>query len=238
MSARSGSHGDLPAPMRVSVSERFRFGALFGATLLFVVAALVAGSRGWLDRETLRATIAAGGPWAPVWFVVAGSLLPLGWVPRSVVTATGGALFGTAAGAGLGLLAGVLAALAGYGMGRALGADYVARRMGPRGRAFAGFLSRRGFLAVFLGRTCPLMNCEAVSLASGLLALPMRRYVAATLAAMAPTSLLYAAIGSSIVAREATTLRFTVAVVYVATTIVTAAVLWRAWRTENPRQPA
>lgn len=157
---------------------------------------------GRLTAEDLEALVAAGGMWSPLLFVLIASVAPLVWVPRMMTSIVAGALFGFWAGAALALLGGVGGALAGYWLGHSLGHDFVMKKIGPRGKAIADFLARRGLIAIALGRISPVTNCEAISLGSGLIGLPMRVYVPSTIIGMLPGSLLYSAFGSSVVAQD------------------------------------
>jgi len=192
---------------------------------------------GRLTAEDIESLVAAGGMWSPLVFVVIASVAPLVWVPRMMTSIAAGALFGFWAGAVLGLIGGVGGALAGYWMGHSLGHDFVMKKIGPRGKAIADFLARRGLVAIALGRISPVTNCEAISLGSGLLGLPMRVYIPSTIIGMLPGSLLYAAFGSSLMVQNDTWTG--VALTVVVALLMTAGTgwwLWRMWKKDKAEQ--
>ncbi len=94
-------------------------------------------------------------------------------------------------------------------------------------------------MPVGTGSSVPLRHAALVAGAHGWRAfaafVARRGFLAATVAAMAPTSVLYAAIGDSIVAEKAGRFRAPVAALYVAMTVVSGALLWRAWRGDRPK---
>lgn len=214
-----------------------RDAAGFASFVVFVagllVLAIVAGTQDFLSAPDIRALVERGGAWSPALYLVAASVLPLAWVPRGVLTTVAGALFGMWPGAALGLAGGLGGALVAYAVAVKLGYPFVARRAGVRGRRVLEFVRRRGFLAIVLGRLCPVLSCEAVSLASGLTAIPMRTYLPASVVGMVPGAILFSALGSSLVEPDAAWVTVGSAVAAVVLAAATAAVLWRYWRKEG-----
>lgn len=206
--------------------------------LLLALLALFAWAvgTGVLTEELLKGWVEAGGAWSPLVFVVIATIAPLAWVPRMMTSIVAGALFGLWVGAALALAGGVGGGMAGYWLGKKLGHDFVMAKIGPKGKRIADFLARRGFIAISLGRISPITNCEAISLGSGLLGVPMRVYVPSTIVGMAPGSLMYAAFGASVLDENGwtnTTVSIAVAVVL---TAITGAWLWVMWRKDTAAQ--
>ncbi|MEQ1506930.1 MAG: VTT domain-containing protein [Myxococcota bacterium] len=180
--------------MTADRSAALRFGVL-AAGLGFAAIGVVSATRAGWSIDALRGVVAAAGVWGPLAYLSAAAVLPLVWVPRLGLVTLAGALFGGPLGAVLGSLGGLLGVALGYAVARRLGADYVLGRPGA-GRV-VGLIETHGVPLVILGRVCPVIPCEGVSLACGLLAMPVRRYLAASAAAIVPTSALYAAMGAS-----------------------------------------
>ena len=222
----------------LSSREGRKFLLLVALMLGLLAVSVWAAMTGRLTEEILQSWVAAGGVWSPIVFVVIATIAPLAWVPRMMTSIVAGALFGFAAGSVLALVGGIGGGLAGYWMGHSLGHDFVMKKIGPRGKAVADFLGRRGFLAIALGRISPITNCEAISLGSGLLGLPMRVYIPSTIVGMAPGSLLYAAFGSAVLSEDAAWTSAVSAVVALAMTAATGWWLWRMWKKDKAEQLA
>lgn len=217
--------------------EKRRFVVLLGLMLGPLAITGWAHFTGRLTTEDLEALVAAGGIWSPLLFVMIASVAPLVWVPRMMTSIAAGALFGFWAGAALALMGGFGGALAGYWLGHSLGHDFVMKKIGPRGKAISDFLARRGLVAIALGRISPVTNCEAISLGSGLIGLPMRVYIPSTIVGMLPGSLLYSAFGSSVVSQNDSWTGVALSVVLAF--LMTAATgwwLWRMWKKDKAEQ--
>jgi uncharacterized membrane protein YdjX (TVP38/TMEM64 family) len=221
---------DPAAPPRRLSGEEARFAILAALTALAL--GLLIRFRGRISVESVQELVRSYGGWSPVVYLALASLLPLAFVPRWLLTAAAGALFGIGRGAVLGLAGGMGGALAGYALGRVLGSPYLEKHGGRRALAMRGFIQRHGFVAVLLGRTNPAISCEAVSLASGIAVVRLPVYVTATALGMAPGSFLYAALGDSIAVNEVT-VTFWSLIVLVVMSAVTGIWFWRAWRSDT-----
>ena len=213
----------------------------------FLLVALTAGLLGlsawavWTERlteDSLRGVVEAGGVWSPAVFVVLASVLPMAWVPRMMISIVAGALFGFVAGSALALVGGVGGGVTTYYLGRTLGHDYVMKKIGPKGKAIAEFLARRGFPAIALGRISPVTNCTSISLGSGLVGLPLRVYVPATAAGMAPSAMLYAGFGSSVLTEDAAWVTAFTGAAALLLTVATGVWLWRMWKKDQAEHAA
>ncbi len=170
-----------------------RAGALVLIILGAVALALVFGAP---DLEALRTRVAAAGAWGPALFFavyVGLSLIPC---PKALLTATGGALFGLAAGAGLSLSAALVGAVIAFGLGRLLGRETVNRLIRGRLARVDELLSDRGLSAVLLVRLVPLVPYIAINYAAGLSGVAFRHYALGSALGMVPGSLAYAALGA------------------------------------------
>jgi uncharacterized membrane protein YdjX (TVP38/TMEM64 family) len=143
----------------------------------------------------LAAEVSGLGTAGPVVVVAASAFLLLALVPRSVLAAGAGLVFGPVAG-GVYVLAGAtLAALAAFAAGRALGRDFVASR--DRLAAVDGWLTRRGVVGVALLRILPVAPFGLVSYGFGTTGIRVGSYLAGTAAGAAPSTFVYASLGDS-----------------------------------------
>jgi uncharacterized membrane protein YdjX (TVP38/TMEM64 family) len=213
--------------------ETVKFVVFIGLMVSLLGLAIGGWATGRISRESVEALVEAGGPLSPVLFVVVATLLPIAWIPRMMTSIVAGAMFGFWLGALLALAGGFGGAISAYYMGHWLGHDFVMKKIGVKGKGVVDFLARNGFIAIALGRINPVMNCEAISLGSGLMGLPMRIYIPSTLAGMAPGSLLYSAFGSSVLTEDAAWGSVISATAAVLMTVATGWWLWVLWRRDK-----
>jgi uncharacterized membrane protein YdjX (TVP38/TMEM64 family) len=145
--------------------------------------------RGWLDRQGAVGWLALTG--------VAGLAL-LAPLPRTAVSLLAGYVAGFAGGLLLAFTASLLGGLAAFGLGRHLGRDAVARRIGPRLARVDRALGDGGFLAVVAARLLPPVPFTVVSYGAGLTAVRWPPYLAGTAVGIAPGTAFYVAVGAGI----------------------------------------
>ncbi len=129
-------------------------GAIFKALLLvvFIAAAVYivrfTAVKDFLTVERMRQLLDTSGFWAPVIFIViytAGICL---FVPGTILTTIGAAIFGAYWGFIYVLIAAVLGATAAFFIGRYLGRDFAASVIGDRLRRYDEAVERNGFATV------------------------------------------------------------------------------------------
>jgi uncharacterized membrane protein YdjX (TVP38/TMEM64 family) len=173
---------------------------MWARLILFVsavaAAAAIAGLVGLPDLEQLRAGVAALGPAGPAAFILLYAGVTLVPVPKNVLTAAAGLLFGLGKGALIVLLAAVLGALGAFGLGRALGRDAVERLTGARVARVDALLSRHGLLAILGVRLVPVLPFTAINYAAELTAVRLRDYLIGTALGIIPGTIAYVALGA------------------------------------------
>src|SRR6516164_9246803 len=104
-----------------------------------VLLVALAGGIAWLalHREILQSValqqeLRHFGPWSPILFVLIYSLATVLFVPGSILTVAGGALFGPLWGTLWNLSGATLGATLAFVIARYVGSDWVARRAGKR----------------------------------------------------------------------------------------------------------
>ena len=230
-------HGVAARIPRVAVSrEAVRFGVLVGISTALLAGSIWAARAGYLTEETIRVFVERGGVWSPILFVVAATILPLMWVPRMMTSVVAGALFGFWTGTLLSLVGGLGGALAGYFMGWYFGHDYVMQKAGPFQRRLLGFIDDHAFTAIALLRICPVMNCELLSLGSGLTGVRMRVYITSSALGILPGSLLYAAFGSAVLGPDAAWVSLVSGILFVVLSAATGG--WVVWMYRRDQQAA
>lgn len=161
-----------------------------------VVTAGVAVSVGLPDASQLRADMVTAGPGAPVVFALLYALVTLTPLPKNVLTAFAGLLFGLMAGTVIVLSGALLGALAAFALGRVLGREAVERITGRRLARIDDLLSRHGLLAVLGVRLVPVVPFTAVNYAAGLTAVRNRDYLIGTALGIIPGTIAYVSLGA------------------------------------------
>lgn len=150
-------------------------------------------SQGGIER-----TIEDAGALAPLAFVALYVVLTVLCFPGGVLTAAGGALFGTALGTLLAVIGATLGATAAFLLARRVGREQVEQIAGRRMDTMDRSLGRRGFLAVIYVRLIPLLPFNLLNYVAGVTAIRVRDYVPATAVGIIPGAFAYAALGSSL----------------------------------------
>jgi len=176
----------------VRLSPVWRFACLV-ALLLALVAASLTGVLP--DSAELSETIQGAGGFAPLLIIGGTALLLAAMIPRSVIAAAAGLVFGVWAGAGHVMLGALISAVAAFGVGRYLGYDFVASRR--HAAALNAFLHRRGLLGVLILRLLPIAPFGLVSYAFGVTAVQPSTYLLATVIGIAPSTIVFASLGAN-----------------------------------------
>ncbi len=169
------------------------------AVSLLVLAAVV-GLSGAASADGLRDEVDRAGAWAPIAFVLAGSLLTLVLFPGPLTAGASGLLFGTAVGTPITITTFVVGGVLAFSLGRWWAHDAVEHLVEdrPRLRALRQWVGARGFLSVLYARIAPGVPYNLVNYAAGLTPVALRSFVAATAIGCAPRAFAYTALGGSL----------------------------------------
>jgi uncharacterized membrane protein YdjX (TVP38/TMEM64 family) len=168
--------------------------ALLGALLTGLLAAVLV--TGVPDADDVRADVAALGTPAPAAFVLLYAGLTLLPVPRNVLSAAAGLLFGLGQGVLLALPGALLGAVAGFGLGRLLGREAVERFSGRRVARLDALLAGQGLVAVLVARLVPVLPFTGTNYAAGLTAVRFRDFAVGTAVGIGPGTVAYVALGA------------------------------------------
>jgi uncharacterized membrane protein YdjX (TVP38/TMEM64 family) len=159
------------------------------------VCLVVAVALTWLNRDHLTADaikiwVGHGGAWGPAVFIGIYMIAPALFLPGSVLTLAGGALFGPFPGALLSLTGATMGATIAFLLARYLAAEWVERRMSGRLQDIKEGVEREGWRFVAF-----------VRYALGLTRLSVHTFACTSFITMAPGALAYAYLGDA--SREA-----------------------------------
>lgn len=167
--------------------------ALRVAGVLALVAALLLFGRrvaGYLPEFT--AWVEGLGVWGPIVFVLGYTVATVAFIPGSLLTLAGGAIFGLAEGTALVFVGASLGATAAFLASRYWVRGAIERRVAaePRFAAIDRAVGREGFKIVLLLRLTPIVPFVLLNYALGLTRVKLRDYVLA-FGGMLPATLLY-----------------------------------------------
>jgi uncharacterized membrane protein YdjX (TVP38/TMEM64 family) len=148
-----------------------------------------------LQPATIERELQRFGGWAPILFLLLYALATVLFVPGSVLTVAGGALFGPIWGTLWNLTGATFGATLAFVIARYVASDWVAARNGERlGRLMRG-VEEEGWRFVAFVRLVPLFPFNLMNYAFGLTRIRLREYVLASLVCMAPGALAYSYLG-------------------------------------------
>ncbi len=172
--------------------------------IFFVLAtgiALAVIYRDQFDAVTLESWVKDAGAAAPVVYILIYALGTLFFLPGSILTLTGGALFGPVIGVIVNLSGATLGALGSFLVARYLAHDWVANRTGGRIKTLMDGVEKEGWRFVAFVRLVPLFPFNLLNYALGLTSIKLLHYVVATCVFMLPGAIAYTYLGY--VGREA-----------------------------------
>jgi uncharacterized membrane protein YdjX (TVP38/TMEM64 family)/rhodanese-related sulfurtransferase len=168
--------------------------ALLLVVLFAGIAAALYNAR-LLDAEAVRRVAASAGDFAPLLFVAGYAAATVLFLPGSILTIAGGALFGPIAGTFYSLTGATLGATLAFLIARYLASGWVTRRTGGRLAEFVKGVEGEGWRFVAFVRLVPLFPFNALNYALGLTRIPLGRYVTASYLAMLPGAAAYTYLG-------------------------------------------
>lgn len=172
------------------------------ALLLILLAsglALTFSYRDHLDPAFIATRVTAAGPSAPLLFIGLYTVATVLFLPGSVLTLAGGALFGPVWGTLYSLCGATLGAVSAFLITRYVASNEVQARLdasadGQVGRLIKG-IEAEGWRFVAFTRLVPLFPFNLLNYAFGLTRIPLLQYTLATFAFMLPGALAYTYLG-------------------------------------------
>ncbi|MEB3983562.1 TVP38/TMEM64 family protein [Mycobacterium sp. 663a-19] len=207
------------------------------AGFLLALYLLVAVTR-VIDVETVRRTVLATGPAAPLTYVAVSAVLGAVFVPGSILAAGSGLLFGPGLGIAVTLGATVGTAIVASLVGRRAGRDSARALLGAR-RAdrIDALIDRRGLWAVVGQRFVPGISDALASYAFGAFGVPLWQMAIGSFIGSIPRAFAYTALGASI-GNRSPALAYAAVAVWCVSAIVGAFAArqgYRKWRAHNRR---
>jgi uncharacterized membrane protein YdjX (TVP38/TMEM64 family) len=147
------------------------------------------------DIEALEVWIKDAGVLAPIVFMLVYALATVLFLPGSVITLAGGALFGPVLGTLYNLTGATLGALLAFLISRYLASDWIAEKAGGRLKQLINGVEGEGWRFVAFVRLVPLFPFNLLNYALGLTKIRFLHYLIATYVFMLPGAIAYTYLG-------------------------------------------
>ena len=166
--------------------------------IFFLLAALIALAllnRDTLNIELIEQNLQAAGASAPLIFMLIYIVSTVLFLPGSLLTLLGGALFGPVFGTLYSLSAATLGAIAAFMIARYLASDWVTKKSAGRLQQLIQGVEQEGWRFVAFTRLVPLFPFNLLNYALGLTRISVSQYSIATFIFMLPGALAYTYLG-------------------------------------------
>lgn len=164
---------------------------------ILLIAAITIGVvyREQFDVHLLQQWVNQAGWWAPVAFMLIYIIATVMFLPGSVLTLTGGVLFGPVLGVFYNLTAATIGASLSFLIARYLASDYVSGRSGGKLKQLIHGVEAEGWRFVAFTRLVPLFPFNLLNYALGLTKIRFIEYLLATYVFMLPGAIAYTYLG-------------------------------------------
>ena len=157
--------------------------------------ALAVFYRDKFDVAALEHWIQDAGLWAPLLFMAAYAVAAVLFLPGSVLTLAGGALFGPVLGTFYYLTGATIGATLAFLIARYMASDWVADKAGGRLKQLINGVEGEGWRFVAFTRLVPLFPFNLLNYALGLTRIKLSHYLLATYTCMLPGAIAYTYLG-------------------------------------------
>jgi len=177
----------------IAMNSRFvRIGLLL---ILVAGIAVAVVYRDRFDVAALERWIQDAGIWAPLLFMAVYALAAVLFLPGTLLTLAGGALFGPVLGTLYNLTGATIGATLAFLIARYLASDWIAERTGGRLKQLINGVEDEGWRFVAFTRLVPLFPFNLLNYALGLTRIKLSHYLLATYTCMLPGAMAYTYLG-------------------------------------------
>jgi len=148
------------------------------------------GGSKYVDRDTLRETIGAYGPLAPLAFIVVSATASTLLVPASIFTVVAAILFGGIFGFIYVIIGAMIAAIVSFWLSRHLGRDFARHVAGKRLQKYDDLVQQHGFATILYLRLLYL-PFPVVNYGAGLTKVSFRDYLFGTFIGVIPPTFIF-----------------------------------------------
>jgi uncharacterized membrane protein YdjX (TVP38/TMEM64 family) len=155
-----------------------------------------------LSPQNIRSMVLAFGPLAPFAFIIIYNIGSIIFLPGSVLSVAGGAIFGSTLGTVYVVIGATLGATLAFLVARYFARSFfedIMEKKYPKIKEYDEKLEKNGFMTVLFFRLIPLFPFNGLNFALGLTKVKLRDYFLATLIGIIPGTFAYVYLGSSLV---------------------------------------
>lgn len=164
-------------------------------TALAVLLIVVWQWRDHINQQQIELWIEQAGLWAPIFFIAIYAAATVLFVPGTVLTLAGGALFGPIFGALINLAGATIGATLAFLVSRYVASDWVEQRAAGKMKRILDGVEEEGWRFVAFTRLVPLFPFNLLNYVLGLTKIPFLHYVVATWIFMLPACFAYTYLG-------------------------------------------
>ena len=172
-----------------------RYSRIVLAVLLLAAIAVAIYHRDKFDVQLLENWVSQAGWWAPVIFIVLYMIATVLFLPGSILTLAGGALFGPVYGVIYNLSGATLGAATSFLIARYIASDTVSGRAGGKLKQLINGVETEGWRFIAFVRLVPLFPFNLLNYALGLTRIRFIEYLLATAIFMLPGAIAYTYLG-------------------------------------------
>ncbi|MDZ7662961.1 VTT domain-containing protein [Thiohalophilus sp.] len=163
--------------------------------ILVIAIGIAISYRDQFDAAALEAWLDGAGAAGPILFILIYAAAAVLFLPGSVLTLAGGALFGPVWGTLFNLIGATLGATLAFLIARYLAADWVERKTGGRLKQLKQGVEKEGWRFVAFVRLVPLFPFNLLNYALGLTRINLAHYIIASFICMFPGAVAYTYLG-------------------------------------------
>lgn len=178
------------------MNKRTFFRLLIFIILVALIILAITKLRGYITAEQLQNFLSNYGIWAPLIFIVIYTAGVVLFLPGSVLTITGGLIFGPVFGTIYNLTSAVIGATIAFLIARYLAGDWVSAKTGGKLKVLKEGVEQEGWKFVAVVRLIPLFPFNLLNYALGLTRIRVIEYVIASAIFMLPGTFAYTYLGS------------------------------------------
>lgn len=172
-----------------------KFKKLVLILVISVLAVLVALNREFFAQEHLKAWLAYLGPWAPVAFISVYTIVPVLFIPATIMTLIGGFVFGTYWGFFYSLIGGTIGASLAFLVGRYLAVGWTEEHSHAMLIDLKRGIEKDGWRYIAFTRLVPIFPYSILNYAFGLTRIHFWTFALTSFICLIPGTLFYSYIG-------------------------------------------
>ena len=196
--------------------------AKFLIFIIIIVAAIFSvnyfGLKDFLNPTMIRESVLAFGPLAPFGFILIYNLGSIIFLPGSLLSVAGGAIFGPTLGTVYVVVGATLGATLAFLLARYFARSFfedIIERKYPKIKEYDKRLEKNGFITVLFLRLLPVFPFNGLNFALGLTKVRIRDYFLGTLIGIVPGTFAFVYLGSSIAEMNPRNIIFAIALIII-----------------------